>query len=369
MKKEKMLRSAPRNLGIDALRCAAMLMIVCLHVMNRGGAAATARGTAVSLIMPLKVLANCGVNLYALISGWVLITGKFRPARIVELWLQVLFWNLLIAGVGTLMDPGCMEGFWLRYVFPLTQKCFWYFSAYVGVYALTPILNPGIRSLTPRQARAMVWAMLLLFSVGSALGYAWQGDPWGIASGYSVLWLLALYVMGACARRGGLLENIPTRRLLFLALGCMVLICSYKAFLGIMDQSVKFWQKQNIQLLSYTSPLLTLLCLSLLLVFSRLRVRGWLAALIRWLSGLTFGVYIIHVHHVIWVKLLDLFRPLGELPTLLVGPAIVLAALGLLLGCAGLDWIRAVLFRTLRVRERLERLFRMNTVRMNETNQ
>lgn len=356
-----------RSLGIDALRCLAMLFIVCLHVMNRGGAASRVSQATADLLLPLKVLANCGVSLYALISGWVLVYGSFRPARILELWLQVIFWNLLIAGVGTLLEPGSMEGFWLRYCLPLTQKCFWYFSAYVGVYALTPLLNPGIRRLTSRQARAMVWTMLLLFSLGTALGYAWQGDPWGINAGYSVLWLLALYVMGACARHGGLLAQKPLSRLLLLALACLALTCACSGLLGWAGRWGELWRRLQGQLLYYTSPLLTLLCLSLLLIFSRLKPKGWLAALIRWLSALTFGVYIIHVHHVIWVKLENLYYPLGRVPALLAVPVIVAAALGLLLACAGLDWVRAGLFRALRVRERAEALLRPLTERLNDT--
>ena len=343
-----------RNYGIDALRCLAMLCIACLHVMNQGGALGTAGGAAASLLQPLRVLCSCGVNLYALISGWVLVNGSFRPARILELWLQVLFWNLVIAGVGTLLRPGIMEGFWLRYCLPVTQKCFWYFSAYVGVWLLTPILNPGIRGLTERQARWMVLALFLAFSLGTALGYAWQGDPWGIGAGYSVLWLLALYLMGACARRGRLGEGLSPWTLLLIAGAAVAVSCTFRGILDNAGELPEFWEKQRSMLLYYNRPALTLCSLALLLLFARLRIPRTLERLIRWLSPLTFGVYIIHVHHVIWVSILGLYQPLGALPALLVVPAVILAGGGLLFACALLDWGRAWVFKRLRIRQRIE---------------
>ncbi len=347
-------QNKPRNYGIDALRCLAMFCIACLHVMNQGGAAGAARGAAASLLQPLRVICSCGVNLYALISGWVLVNGKFRPARILELWLQVLFWNLVIAGVGSLILPGIMEGYWLRYLMPVTQKCFWYFSAYVGVWLLTPILNPGIRSLTEKQARRMVLALFLVFSLGTTLGYAWQGDPWYIGTGYSVLWLLALYLMGACARHGRLGERRSPWTLLLIAAAAVALSCCFRGILDNAGELPEFWEKQRNMLLNFNRPALTVCSLALLLLFARLRIPKSLEGLIRWLSPLTFGVYIIHVHHVIWVNIHGLYKPLGRLPALLVVPAVILAGAGLLFACAALDWIRAWIFKRLRIRQRVE---------------
>ena len=37
--------------------------------------------------------AYCAVDCYGLISGYVGVNGKFRPARLLELWLQVFFYS------------------------------------------------------------------------------------------------------------------------------------------------------------------------------------------------------------------------------------------------------------------------------------
>lgn len=345
-----------RNLGVDLLRCAAMWMICCLHIVNRGGVSGAVTGAAGSLLWPLRIFVNCGVNVYALISGYVTLTGRFRPARVVELWLQVFFWNLVIAAAGELIQPHIMDDFWVRYLFPLTQKCFWYFTAYVGVYAFSPLINRGILALNPRQCRALIWLMLALFSLGSTLGYANQGDPWSIGAGYSVLWLLALYVVGACVRQSGFGQGISRRKLLLLMVLLTAVGSLYREFLIGMQDPNPFWKQQQDLLLHYTNPILALLSLCMLVLFARVPVGNAAAKAVRQLSPLTFGVYIIHVHHVNWTWMEKAYVPLGRLAPPLVVPAVLAAGLGLFLVCAGLDWLRSRLFRLLGLRTALDNL-------------
>lgn len=345
-----------RNLGVDLLRCIAMWMIACLHVVNRGGVAgAVAGSTGASLLFPLRVVVSCGVNIYALISGYVTIYGRFRPSRVFELWLQVFFWNMLIACFGELIQPHIMDGFWIRYILPLTQKCFWYFTAYVGVYAFSPLINRGIKALKPNQCGGLICLMLLLFSLGSTVGYMNQGDPWSIGAGYSVLWLLALYVVGACVRHGALLQKTAWWKLLLAGLFCVFSVCVWCAAAS-RNTSVRFWKEQNEQLLYYTGPALAVFSLCMLAMFSRIRTSGFAAKLTRFFAPLTFGVYIIHVHHVNWTWIENSFRTLGKLPALLVIPAVLCAGLVLFLVCALLDLLRNRLFRLLHVRPLLDRL-------------
>lgn len=349
-------RSGGRNYGVDALRCTAMLLIVCLHVMNRGGAI-PAPGTAAALLLyPLRILASSAVNVYALISGYVMLHGRFRPARIFELWFQVWVLNVVIGLVGDAIDPEAMDPeFWIRYLFPFTQKAYWYFSCYVGVYAFSPLINRGVRGLSRSQAIAMLWTMLLLFSLCATLGYLNQGDPFSIGGGYSVLWLTALYTVGACIRQSDFLGRTAPARLLALLLLALALLTVLFGVVYLPDAPEPL-RNLNGRLLDYVSPLITAVSVLLLLLFSRLRFGPRTQRLIAFLSPLTFGVYVIHVHHVIWIPLQGLFRPLLKLPAILLPFGVILAGLALFSACILLDWLRARLFRLLRVRQLADRL-------------
>ena len=245
-----------RNLGVDLLRIVAMWLICCQHIINRGGVYA-ATGESRLLLYPLWVLSTAGVNIYALISGWVTVTGRFRPARVAELWLQVFVLDLVLSTAGSLYNPDWMyPAMWRRNLMPLTQKAYWYFSAYVGVYALSPLLNRGLLALSKRQAAAMFWLVLLLFSVGATMGYAEQGDPFAVVSGFSVLWLLVLYVAGACLRLSRLTEKSPWWVLLLGAVLCVVLLTHFHDLFYRRD-AAQFWKNQRGQLLKYTNPFMT----------------------------------------------------------------------------------------------------------------
>ena len=345
-----------RNLGVDLLRCVAMWMIACLHILNRGGVITGSTAQSYNWLLPLNVLVACGVNLYALISGYVTVMGRFHPARVAELWLQVLCSNLVIAVFGEIMQPHIMDEFWIRCLFPLTQKCFWYFTAYVGVYAFSPLINRGLRQLNPRQCRAVLWTMLLLFSVGTFFGYLRQGDPWGIGTGYTVLWLLVLYVIGACIRLSDFGKNTAWWKLLLLAALLLAVAALLRSVIGTGKDVSLFQKNLRGQLLYYVSPTAAGISVCLLILFSRIRVKGAAVKPVRFFAPLTFGIYIIHVHHVNWVWLEKTYRPLGKLAPPLAVLAVLGAGLGLFLACSVLEWGRSLLFRRLRVRQGLDAL-------------
>ena len=363
----KINRSAEQshNYGIDLLRIVAMWMICSLHVLNRGGVYGSASSSVFSWLQPLQIVVMCGVNMYAQISGYVTVYGRFRPSRVLTLWLQVLFWNLVIAAFGELMQPHIMDEFWLRYCFPLTQKCFWYFTAYVGVYAFSPLINRGILALRSRQCRALFWAMFLLFSLGTNLGYANQGDPWGIGAGYNVLWLLALYVMGACVRHGRLGNRLAWWQLLLIAALCVTGLSLMMNLLPKGNDAGLLVKNLRKHFYDYHSPWLAIFSVCMLLLFSKLRIGEGLAKQVRFFAPLSFGVYIIHVHHVNWVWIENLYKPLAKLAPPLALLSVLAAALGLFLVCALLDRLRAELFRMLRVRSLCEKLEQGFLARLN----
>ena len=372
MKKKKqtfvLLKQAPaqgRNLGLDLLRIVAMCMICCQHIINHGGVSA-ATGLHRRLLYPLWAAVTAGVNLYALISGYVMVNSRLHPARVAELWLQVLVLDVFLSVTGVAIDPTCMnEEMWVRSLMPLTQKPFWYFSAYVGVYAFSPLINRGILSLNRKQTKAMFWLMLLLFSLGATMGYAYQGDPYSISAGYSVLWLLALYVVGACMRHGKLLEKTPWWAILLTAVLCIVLLTHFYDLLS-RNPLPEFWKNQRKQLLRYTNPLMTGFAICLVALFARLPVRGWAARPVKLLAPLTFGVYVLHVHHVVWIRIEKAYRPLLKLSPGLLPWAVIGSGIGLFLACAAVDWVRSALFRLLRVRKGLDALERRILRRLEE---
>ncbi len=82
-----------RNYGIDALRIAAMMMVLILHLVGATHVLPLENyDSALHRVgWLLEIAAYCGVNCYALITGYVCCEGSFKYERVVTLWFQVIF--------------------------------------------------------------------------------------------------------------------------------------------------------------------------------------------------------------------------------------------------------------------------------------
>ncbi len=330
-----------RNLGIDALRIVSMVLIVTLHLFNRGGiAAALGTGTAKDLAtLPLRAACMASVDLYGMISGYVMLHGRFRLSRYLQLWLQV--WGISLAEclVCTALAPGSVpEDIWLRSLLPVTMGAFWYFSAYSVVFFLSPLLNRGILALSRRQAVGLFWGISCLLIPGAFLGVLFHGDTFHLASGYSAVWLTLLYLLGGLLRRTGLLCRCSGRSLAGFALLCVLLVSCGVGYGHLQpNDSNETWMPA---LWGYTSPLQVWFSLCVLELFSRLRPKGLSAGLIRWAAPRTFGVYILHVHYGIWQLLQNAFTAFAGISVPLLPLAVCGAAVGIFAVLAGVDALR-----------------------------
>ena len=349
----------PRNLGLDLLRIVAMLLIVTVHIYNRGGVAegiGTLRSFAGQSNLAMQILCMTAVNLYALISGYVLLESRFHPGRLFELWLQVVVIGLLECGVWSILSPERVSWATLRAsLLPITQGEYWFFTAYAGVFVFSPLLKRGILRLNERQAFAMMLGLFGLFSVGWLLGKLWNNDSFWLGGGNTTLWLIVLFVIGGCLKRSRLFAETKTWKLLLGAAVCLLTLWALRDILSIkaLPESVRNWRTL---ILKYSNPLVLLLSICICVLFSRIRPKGFAKKLIGWLSPLTFGVYILHVHPAFWSWFEDRFVFLAELPAALILPAVLGTALVLYLIFSLVDWLRSLLFRLARVRKLCDRL-------------
>ncbi len=83
-------------IGIDLLKIIAMLFITVHHILGHGGVLTSAQGVAYNLSWFIETMCLCGVNCYAIISGFLGYGKKHRISRYLMLWFQVVFYCLII---------------------------------------------------------------------------------------------------------------------------------------------------------------------------------------------------------------------------------------------------------------------------------
>ncbi len=338
-------KSGNRNYGIDLLRMLCMLMIAVLHTMGHGGVLNAAKGDADAFRAAwlLEIACYGAVNCYAIISGFVGVNSKFKLTNLLKLWLQVAFYSVVLTVAVGIFSPGTVNATTVfRSFFPVFQKQYWYFSAYFGMFLLTPVLNAAIHSVPRRLMRLLLLLVFLFYSLVPILLSTWDWgwsvpDVFRIDRGYSVLWLALLYLLGAYFSKYRSFQNLPRWGALLIYVGGVLITYADKIY-----GESGVW-------VNYHAPGVLIGSVALFFVFSGLKLNR-AEPLIKFAAPLAFGVYLIHDHQLVRKAVMAKrfvhftnFHPLAMLG------AVLLTALCIYLVCTLIEWGRSLLFRVLRV--------------------
>ena len=342
-----------RNPGIDLLRMAAMWMVVILHVLNKGGVleATVPLSAGRETARLLELGAYCAVNCYALISGYVGVQRRFHYGSAIALWLRVVFYTLGVTAVFAIFRPETVTANrWLRAVFPVLFRQYWYVTAYFGMCLFIPFFNHLLRSLTRHQARVLAASLILVFSILPTLR---QKDVFLTDNGYSVLWISCLYLLGGILKLHGPAPQGKCRRWAAVYVLCVLITW------GVKLAGDRLWMLRQgtvcdrVLLSTYTSPTILLVAVALVLCFAGLRIPAAAGQWIQKASALAFSVYLIHAHPLIWEYWLSgRFAPLAAKTPPVLAAEVLGTAILIYAACSVLDLARDALFRALSVSRR-----------------
>lgn len=310
-----------RQRNYELLRVIAMLMIVCLHYLGKGGLLGdplredmNATGYAVWLTEAFCLVA---VNVYVLISGYFgagknasgdsqaeasmpeAASGKIpgvlqRPLRV---WKQVIFYSLffglaaLAAGAQQFDIYQCFS-----YVFPIVTEHYWFATAYVVLSLLMPFLDAGMCRLGKNAHAALIFALLLLFCISKTvipMKLAW--DQYG----YDTYWFIVLYISGGYLRRYGI--GWFTRRWQPIAVYAASSLLVFLSFAVIRFIALRTGKLADLATYGYAYNYFFCYtgAVGLFCAFSHSfdkKKDAVAGRFLRIISGATFGVYLIHEH-------------------------------------------------------------------------
>lgn len=280
-----------RNCGIDLLRLLLMFMVCMIHVLQQGGVldACTPHSLEYNVYWFMKVASYCAVDAFAFISGYVAKNKKHAYSKIVNMWFQVMFYSvgltsiLILCGVNNSLD---LKGI-IRCILPVTFNRYWYFTAYFGLFFVTPMLNKYLFALDVRTAKKTFILLLVLFSCLGVLG-----DPFKSASGFSCLWLIVVYILGILAKRINLFSDKTNFKLGFIWILTVLLTWVVVAFWGIQ------------RIMYYISPTILLCGMILVIMFERIKISDRHKKIIKKLAPLTFGIFLFQLNPIIYSDVL-----------------------------------------------------------------
>lgn len=342
-----------RNTGVELLRIVSMLMVIILHILGQGGilgeAAREPRHAEYAAAYLLETCAYMATNCYALISGYAGADGHFRYARMLETQARVWFYTILITAGFCIAMPGIFAASLVKNaLFPAMTGQYWYYTAYFGLMLFMPALQCLTAHLTKKQFRSLIVSIILLFSVLPAL---FVSDIFLTSNGYSLWWLMALYLTGAYMKKYGIPFLKKTGYAVFLYFLCVLITW------GIWEAEACGAGIPLPNLLQYTSPAMLLAGMSLLSAFAGMRLPKRLQRAVSVCAPLSFSVYLIHAHPLVWTYLLEgRFASLAHEPAYVLVLYVIGTAAGIYMVCTVIDAVRAWLFRLCGVRKSCEKL-------------
>lgn len=335
-----------RNYGIDLLRILSMYMIVILHILGHGGILNNLGILSLkyNLVWLLEIICYCSVNCYALITGYVMVDKKFNYKKIFYLWMDVLFWGLLITFIMNIIFPNLIgkKDFFMA-VFNVSYDRYWYFCAYFALFFFIPFINEFINKINRSMFKRLVLTIIILFSFINIFT-----DTFDLKNGYSFLWLMSLYFIGAYVRKFVNINNISK---LYMGLGMIfaILLTFFVKLVLVKYPNISFGLFSDNILLSYTSFTILFFSISLLLIFSNIKFNNkYIKKVINRIAPATFGVYLIHDNFLVrefFIK--NRFVCLIDYDWYILLLLILFCALVVYIACSFLEMIRKFIFKKL----------------------
>ena len=325
-----------RNYGIDLLKIIAMINVINLHINQHSYLLnLNPLDPKYKHVYCLEAFSIWPVNAFGLLSG---IVGykKYKFLNLIYIWFEYFFYSITIdfySNFKSLKSPQII----FHSFFPLGKKRNWYVNAYFFMYLFLPFITTSINILDKIIFLKLVFFFLLVYSfyhsITTVLLKSNNYDY--INEGYSSLWLLILYIIGAFIGRFYIRKYSVSSFYFFIIYLLSSFITSECLFL-----------KWNIAFLKYYFPTIIIQAISLIMFFSLIKIsHKFLIKVILFLNPLNFNVTLIHT--LIIKKYYNFIKSLTPnfLFFKLYGISILIYSISV-----SIDYFRFIIFKLLKIR-------------------
>lgn len=197
-----------RDSNFELLRIILILMVICLHYLGHGGSLGILRHSNFNfyLAYAFESFSIIAVNCFILITGFFQINKEFQFKKVVDLWLQVFFYSILISSIFWLLklEPITIESI-IQMLFPVITGRWWFITVYIMLYCFSPFINIALNHMGKYTHKKLLLVLAFFFvflpSFRPNITYFYD-------NGYSISNFLFLYVTGAYIRKYDILYKI-----------------------------------------------------------------------------------------------------------------------------------------------------------------
>jgi surface polysaccharide O-acyltransferase-like enzyme len=346
-----------RNPGVDLIRIIAMFGIVLNHIIVYGGAKKKYNKYERQLKL-LQILFSWHNNGYGLISGIIgYKTSKY--SNLLYLWFCVFFYSVSIHYYfKRLRHNSVIYNEISIEFFPVIYNRYWYFSKYFGMYLFVPAINKAVAYLTQSELKAIVFSISTIFTIWHDYMNQSQ-DTFNMEGGFSVLWLLTLYIIGSYIGKYRI-DYIGIKKILFCFIALFIFLLSCFLYTKNDDNQKKkkyeeilFFFYKNLLNKNFDSFLKLIQSISITLLFLQIKYNKYIAKIISFFGPLTFAVYLIHMNHIFCDNIItNIFKNDKKdlnLNSLMI--LVIIKCFKIFFICCFIEYLRHILFTILKIKK------------------
>ena len=340
-----------RNYGIDLLRIVTMLGVCMLHVLGHGGVLGAAiRVHQFDTAWLMEVIGYPAVNCFLLISGFVGCKRVLPSLKsVISLYLTVLLYSVSICAILSHFYPQTVPASEIGGAFmPVTTYQYWFFTCYIAMLVLSPLINGFVNYADKKTLYVVGIIIFLVFSVYGS--YQMQhGDYFRLSGGYSVVWFVPMYALGAIIKKTEVYKKIPV----YVALPTLVVafLSTWLIKINSVGDVSETMKKLADSLVNYLSPTIVIAAVMSVCLFAKINVKHrFLAGLITFFSSSAFSVYLIHDNNFFRDNIIvGAFKVVGGYSPAMLVLTVVAIVFTIFIVCVLIDKVRVVLFKLLHI--------------------
>lgn len=351
VKKSKPLPKPAREVNFEILRVIAMLMVITLHYIGKGGLIAPANIDIKKYEFPfwvIECLCIVCVNVYVLISGYYMVDKKFKLSKLAALWCQIFFYSIVVTFVSIAVGWIGINDTIVLYkqfiLLPVVMGHYWFATAYIIMYIFSPFLTKAMRMMDQRTHRNLIFLLLIpLCFAKSIIPYDVTLDDLGT----SFVWFLVLFIIAGYIRIYGIkfFEKKINAYMTYILSAFGILVYRYMAA-SLNNLFPEFYLYNKVT--NYNFVLVLTGSLGLFYIFKNAKFKdNFITRYLALIAPFTFGVYLFHEHITIrytWIVMLRVGNVFGKNRILhMILVVLAIFTLGILI-----DVIRTLLFNAFR---------------------
>ena len=296
-----------RKSNIELLRIIATILIIMFHYVYKSNYTYQILNINSFIIKSFYFLGELGVNLFILITGYFHKNIKFSFKKLILLSIEVLFYyllNIIILFLLGQYKPQNFKSIFLLF-FPIILSKYWFITAYILLYLISPYLNIIIDNLSKKKYQKFLILLLTIWSIIPTIFGLFFNSSETLLYYTRFTWLIIIYFTGAYIKNYKIkFIDTKSKNIICIIITTILLLLSIIIIyhnrllfnkIGTMEISY-LWTPNNI--------IMFILSISIFNYFINLNISY--NKIINTLASTSLGIYMIHdgaLQNYIWIKI------------------------------------------------------------------